>query len=72
MNDSILFSLPPSLPPLGLQEVLTEPDPQLTLLVGAFSPHGVLETAQNVIDELNGLTVNRLAPKIQYMVSDRA
>ena len=53
-----------------MEGLLVESDPQVTVLAGAFSPHGVTETAQNFVDELNGLTINRLAPKIQYMVSD--
>ena len=43
-------------------------DLHLTLFAGAFAPHGVCETAQDVVEELNGLPLGRLGPRIQYMV----
>ena len=43
-------------------------DLHLTLIAGTFAPHGVCETAQDVVEELNGLPLSRLGPRIQYMV----
>ena len=43
-------------------------DLHLTLIAGAFALHGVCETAQDVVEELNGLPLGRLGPIIQYMV----
>ena len=43
-------------------------DLHLTLIAGAFAPRGVCETAQDVVEELNGLPLGRVGPIIQYMV----
>ena len=43
-------------------------DFHLILFAGTFGPHGVCETAQDVVEELNGLPLGRPGPRIQYMV----
>ena len=43
-------------------------DLHLTLFTGGFAPHGMCETAQNVVEELNGLPLGRLGPRTQYIV----
>ena len=43
-------------------------DLHLILYAGVFDPHGMCETAQDVVEELNGLPLGRLGPRIQYMV----
>ena len=43
-------------------------DLHLTLFTGAFAPHAVCETAQDVAEELNELPLGRLGPRIKYMV----
>ena len=43
-------------------------DLHLTLYAGAFGPHGMCETAQDVVEELNGLPLDRLGPRIQCIV----
>ena len=43
-------------------------DLHLTLFAGAFALHGVCEATQDVVEELNGLPLGRLGPRIQYMV----
>ncbi len=44
-----------------------------TILAGVFEPQGVSEVhTVDIPEELNGITFNRLSPKLQYMVSLKA
>ena len=43
----------------------------LTMEMGVFGPQGVRETRQNICEELNGVAVGRMGPRILYMVRDR-
>jgi len=36
--------------------------------MGVFCPQGVCETQQNICEELNGIAIGRLGPRILYMV----
>ena len=42
----------------------------LTMEMGVFGPQGVRETRQNICEELNGVAVGRMGPRILYMVRD--
>ena len=46
-----------------------EESPHATVEVGVFGGEGVRETAQDVCEELNGVSVGRTGPRILYMVS---
>ena len=40
----------------------------VTMEMGVFGPQGVHETRQNICEELNGVAVGRMGPRILYMV----
>ena len=43
--------------------------PHIVVEVGVFGGEAVSETAQNICEELNGMAVGRMGPRILYMVN---
>ena len=46
-------------------------DPEVSddILMGVFSPNGVHEVAQNIVEQLNGIPVGRIGKLAVYIVS---
>ena len=51
-------------------ESAEEREAHITMEIGVFGPQGVCETRQNICEELNGVAVGRMGPRILYMVRD--
>ena len=47
---------------------LDNADSDIMILAGLFDTEGVSETAQDITEELNGIPIGRIGPRIQYMV----